>query len=101
MTTTRTPVSLCPSCGKTLDAMTPAGNEDFRPGPGDVTVCLGCAAVLIVNHDLTVRPPTPVELNDLEKDKELLRLRETIQYLNARQDARQSNPRVRSRRSRR
>lgn len=38
-------IQLCPKCGKTLDAATNVV-RDAMPDPGDVTVCIGCAAVL-------------------------------------------------------
>jgi hypothetical protein len=101
MTTTRTPANSCPTCGKFLDAMSRMVDDDARPRPGDVTVCIGCAAVLVIKHDLTVRLPTPGELDDMATDQELLRTREAIQFINAREAARLSSPRVRSRRRRR
>lgn len=97
MTTTRTPKNSCPSCGKTIDALSRLKDDDIRPKPGDVTVCLDCAAVLVVNHDLTVRSPTPGELDDMATDQELLKVREAIRLLHVREAARRSNPRVHSR----
>lgn len=99
--TTRTPVNLCPSCGHTIDALGRPDGGDILPRPDDVTLCINCAAVLIINHDLTVRSPTPGELDDMKTDMDLRKLQETIQYINAREAARRSNPRLRSRRPRR
>jgi hypothetical protein len=43
--TTRTELHWCPVCFYRLDACTSLLDE-IVPGPGDFTVCLGCASVL-------------------------------------------------------
>jgi hypothetical protein len=43
----------CPSCGKHADN---ASSEDQKkPGPGDIAVCLFCATMCVFNDDMTLR----------------------------------------------
>lgn len=45
--------SECPCCGYFLDAATPADNDNnHRPTPGDVSVCIDCGAMLYFNTEL-------------------------------------------------
>ena len=66
MKTSRVPITFCPFCGHTLDAAT-AGpmTPEATPGPGDVTLCVGCVNVLIFDDDLKARKPTPAELAEV------------------------------------
>lgn len=50
----------CPYCGKSFNAAANMKNT-VRPRPGDWSVCIACAAVLVFNEDLTVRKPTAQE----------------------------------------
>lgn len=47
MTTTRLPATECPTCTKELDAA--SGKPGAVPDPGDVTVCVYCGEVLIID----------------------------------------------------
>ena len=61
----RLPLSPCPKCGYKTDAATPCNEiaeENSRPRPDDISVCLGCATVLQFNSDMTTRA---VELDDI------------------------------------
>jgi len=61
----RLPLSPCPKCGYKNDAATPCNevaDENMRPRPDDISVCLGCATVLQFNPDMTTRA---VELDDI------------------------------------
>lgn len=63
--------SLCPRCGHTLTGAmetTPAGGA---PEPGDTSVCISCASVLVYKDDLTLRPATAEELVEIFADHEL------------------------------
>lgn len=53
--TTRLKPSPCPNCGYAMDAVT-AAFEDVRPKPGDVTVCIKCAALLEFTDDMRYAP---------------------------------------------
>jgi hypothetical protein len=86
MTTTRTRMNLCPVCGYTIDSLSRLDDDDIRPKAGDWTVCFMCAAVLVINADLTVRASTPEEFVEALADKELLRTRDAIQSYNAQKE---------------
>lgn len=58
-------LTLCPTCGATINA---AGTFDGAPGapaPGDWTVCAKCLAWLVYLEGLTLRPVTPAEWDAL------------------------------------
>lgn len=58
------PDSRCPRCGARLTgALDPTG--EGAPSGDDLSVCTKCAAVLVFNHDLTLRPATPEDLQSL------------------------------------
>lgn len=46
MSDPRTAPHPCPKCGKTLDAACSLHNPEARPTPGDVSICIYCAALL-------------------------------------------------------
>jgi len=54
-------MEVCPSCSARIDMSTPLGGGEERPGPGDFTICLYCAALLRFNgadgFDLLTGPP--------------------------------------------
>jgi hypothetical protein len=58
---TRLPETKCPSCGNGLDCATTVDDSDAVPSPGDCTVCLNCAEVLIFTEVLGLRPSTIAE----------------------------------------
>jgi hypothetical protein len=56
-----TPPPYCPACGKKLDAATCVELDGADPKPGDLGICLGCAAVLQYQG-------SPLRLRRLEGD---------------------------------
>lgn len=64
MITTRHVLSLCPRCGKELDAS--SHPQDSQPSPGDISVCAYCCAVLEYDSGLklvaTDLDSLPIEL---------------------------------------
>lgn len=54
----------CPYCGKKHNATT-STTGDHLPKPGDITICIECANVLLFNDDLTTRKPTDNELEEI------------------------------------
>jgi hypothetical protein len=68
MRTTRTPPSRCPRCDAPL-----TGASDMegsaRPRPGDVSVCLYCAALLKYTAQRTLRALTAAEVRALAVDE--------------------------------
>jgi hypothetical protein len=74
----QTPRTRCPYCGHKLNAAgLPSG--DAAPAPGDYSVCIACAGVLIFGDDLALRKPEPGELPtplpaDIVKVQRLVRM---------------------------
>jgi hypothetical protein len=51
----RVPIQLCPKCGATLSGATSAdAGRAIRPKPGDVTVCMYCAQLLMFGEGLSL-----------------------------------------------
>jgi hypothetical protein len=48
----KVPESRCPSCGKLLDAATSITDPGASPSPDDMTICVGCGAILKFDKDL-------------------------------------------------
>jgi hypothetical protein len=66
---TRMPISLCPSCGKTQDA---AGHEGgATPRPGDIALCNGCLAASLYDEGLRLRLPTAAEQAEIDAAPEV------------------------------
>ena len=65
------PVSRCTACGALFDAATEV-EFGTTPSPGDVTVCIRCAHVMVYADDMTLRNPTIPEMIDVAGDKRLL-----------------------------
>jgi len=65
------PRSLCLHCGKPLDGATSV-NVDAPPDPGDVVVCLFCGHIMAFADDLTLRPLTDAEANEVAGDERIL-----------------------------
>lgn len=61
----------CPVCGATLNAASGIEHEE-TPRPGDATVCVHCAAILLFDDDLRLRKPTKAERPRLIMDRTLL-----------------------------
>lgn len=64
----RVPPCLCPRCGQLLDAATDATLEGKYPSPGDFSVCLKCAAVLVFTDNFKLRLATSLELATFPKE---------------------------------
>jgi hypothetical protein len=79
MLTTQIERDACPFCGHQLDAVT-AGpeNPDATPLPGDLTVCIQCAGLLVFDDQMKVRPPTSEEQAEMLADPQVIRLVEAI-----------------------
>jgi hypothetical protein len=79
--------SACPRCGTPVDAATGVFDaRDGSPGPGDVTVCLYCAAVSVFDADLRLRPPTAEERREMAQDKRVQRTVAEITRFNSRRN---------------
>lgn len=63
----RLPHHECPSCEMALDAATDAYGE-ATPEPGDLTVCIYCAAILVFTDTMGLRLPTDEEFAALPQE---------------------------------
>ena len=57
MKTTNHDQITCPACAKVLDASTNT-TGDTAPSPGDITICIGCGAVLTYRDGLRLAAVT-------------------------------------------
>jgi hypothetical protein len=65
--------TVCPNCGKVLDAVTGVDHEN-APVAGSVTICINCSGLSVFQDDLTLREPTPEEMADLMAQPEVQRV---------------------------
>jgi phage FluMu protein Com len=70
MTITRRKFKKCPSCGTITDSDSVAFGEDAKPSPGDVSICLYCAKLLVFGDDLNLKLPTNKQLEEIKADRE-------------------------------
>jgi hypothetical protein len=77
--TLRADAGRCPHCFKLLDGHQALEGHDQRPGPGDVTVCFGCAAVLVFDDQLEVRAATDQERTEAMSQPEVARFVRMLQ----------------------
>jgi uncharacterized Zn finger protein len=73
----------CPECGYEVDdASVVGGEENVRPSPDDLAICIRCAGcgfyVLADDGTLALRLPTIKEKVRLSQDEEVQRVREKI-----------------------
>lgn len=96
MRDTRLPVSLCPRCGRKLDAATHV--ENASPDELDFSICLGCQEVLRFYRDdedeLKLRSLTEEDIQELPL-VELARLQKLLKRY---KDQRQRRSQARARR---
>ena len=59
----------CPRCGRRIDEATEARGEEVRPLPGDLALCIGCAAPLQFRVAMPPRWLTYEEVRDLPKEQ--------------------------------
>jgi hypothetical protein len=80
MRTTRVPVSPCPTCRAPNDAAMDADGE-ARPVPGDLTVCVQCATVVVYDDELQLQLPSPDLVLDADTKVALDRIVRAVQLL--------------------
>lgn len=68
MKTTRTPISICPSCDRDLDSATCANTDSVVPVRGDISVCLYCGEISVFKDDLRLRSITELEIEMIPLD---------------------------------
>jgi hypothetical protein len=59
--TTDLPASVCPWCDHRLAAASHV-SEPVRPSPGDLSVCISCAQLLVFDAQLKLRKPLDGEI---------------------------------------
>ena len=69
--------SVCPNCGRPLNAGATPTNER-PPEPGDVAICMDCRHVGIYAEDMHVRNPTDKEVIELAGDNDILLMLEML-----------------------
>lgn len=88
--TPKTGGQLCPACGHFLDAVSQIDLEGSQmvpadvtevPRPGDATVCIDCAVILIFTDDRIMKVPTFVEMLELRKDKDCWEALKNVQFI--------------------
>lgn len=63
------PLSRCPTCAYQLDAALCPDDKYYRPQAGDLSVCLGCGAIL--RFDQNLKLAAVESLDDLGLDDDL------------------------------
>lgn len=78
--TTHTTQNPCPTCGKPIDAATPAMQADARlaPSPGDIGICFDCGAAHIFADDLTLRAPTSGEAAEIASELDVIKAQKAL-----------------------
>jgi hypothetical protein len=72
----RVPASPCPTCGTELDGAANVHGPSPLPEPGDLTVCIECAALLTYSATLSL-----VALPENEAPPELLDIQRAVREL--------------------
>lgn len=80
------PIFPCPKCGSPNDAATSCDETDreqnVRPRPGDISVCIRCASILQFQEDLTVKIISMDETGADDDTKfQIARLQQKIQQI--------------------
>jgi hypothetical protein len=84
VTTTLHMPTPCPGCGAPVDALSSVAGK--RPNPDDVSVCVYCAAILVVTPEFTVRAATGEDEAkwNAEEKLQLSTMKEIVQRLRQR-----------------
>jgi hypothetical protein len=74
------PEQRCSRCGYRMDATTSAFGE-HKPKPGDVSLCMACGGVSVFTETLHMRAPTPEELDNINKNPQVLAAQMAIAHI--------------------
>ena len=66
------PESRCTACGHFLDRAGGVDNNDRKPKPGDVSICIECGHIMVFGDDMQLRDPTGEEMYEIAGDKDVL-----------------------------
>lgn len=76
----------CPRCGYEHDQQECLTSPKATPRPGDLTVCIRCAELLVFDGQGGVRQPTDGERAEYEPEVQIAELRRAIQIINQRRN---------------
>lgn len=79
---TRIPEHRCPYCSHQLSAIAELKPQG-APNPGDVTVCINCAGLLVLNDNLQARRPTMDELGQIANSEDWPEIARTVRSVKA------------------
>jgi hypothetical protein len=80
MKTTDLPPSACPYCDYLTDgASDPTGK--YTPKPGDFSICLACAQLLVFDSGLKLRKPSPAEEKTAKQLESVQRFQRAVRSL--------------------
>jgi RNase P subunit RPR2 len=68
----------CPSCHKQLDAASSV-DDNLRPEPGEITICLYCGHIMAFDDDLSFRELTSKEMIEVAGDPRILAIQRARQ----------------------
>lgn len=71
------PPSKCTACGYLCDAATCPRDDNAKPNPGDVTVCINCGHLMAFDDNLTLRNLTEAEMIEVAGNKTVLAIQRT------------------------
>lgn len=74
--------SACPYCGYEFDAATSlSGNKNATPAPGDITICIACASIMMFEDYPDVRKLTEEEYECAMDEPRLKRAVEIVREM--------------------
>lgn len=78
-----TPPCPCPRCGKVLDCVASAGDEEATPKEGDVSVCIHCGLPLVFDAELKSQGMTEAYFAglDVETKKYVVKAMMTVLFI--------------------
>ena len=56
----------CPTCNANLNACSKFGENDVKPKPGDMTLCLHCGTLMTFQDDGRLGLPTETDMRDID-----------------------------------
>lgn len=65
MKSTDIPQQPCPQCGRVMELASSLTSDDAVPSCGDVTICIGCGAVMMFDFAMRVQVLSPDAIKDL------------------------------------
>ena len=71
-------VSRCTACGYKFDMAGTLESEARAPQPGDVSICIECQHIMVVDSDMQLRDPTAAEAYQIAGDSDVIRYQRAI-----------------------